>query len=157
MKEVVRFILNTITIFISMVAVLIIVFYLFGVVPTIISSGSMSPSIPTGSLCFINKNYPFEKIKEDDVIAYYQLDQRVIHRVIRVNKNDLRTKGDNNDFTDRLRATKENYYGKYVFSIPYVGYYITALQTVAGKVIFIIALIIIFVADYNINKKRIVK
>ena len=38
--------------------------------PRIVLSGSMEPKIHTGSICFINKKVPYDKIKTGDIIAF---------------------------------------------------------------------------------------
>jgi len=154
MKEVLKFIINTVTFFISIVTVILLILYVIGIVPTVISSGSMEPAIPTGSLCMINRNYPFEKIKVNDIIVYYQPEQKVIHRVVKVSEQDVRTKGDANDFVDRLRATKNNYYGKFMFSVPQVGYFLIPFQSTPGKIIFAMVIILLYIDFYILNRKE---
>ena len=49
---------------------LFLVLYFLGIVPYVVLSGSMEPTIKTGSLCFVNKNISIDKIKEKDIIVY---------------------------------------------------------------------------------------
>lgn len=53
--------------------------------PRIVLSGSMEPKIHTGSICFINKKVPYDKIKTGDIIAFKAgKNTMVTHRVISV-------------------------------------------------------------------------
>ena len=67
-------------------------------------SGSMEPTIPTGSLCIVNIRRPYEKVEEGDVIVYVRKYDglRIIHRVIEVTDEGLVTKGDHNQISDGL-------------------------------------------------------
>lgn len=125
-----------------------------GITPTIVSSGSMSPLIPTGSVCFINTKFPFEELKIGDVIVYRQLEHKVIHRIIEVGENEYKTKGDANNFIDGLSTTRDNYYGKYIFSIPKIGFFIHELQYTKGKVIYMSVILILYLLCYCLNRNE---
>lgn len=63
--------------------------------PRIVLSGSMEPKIHTGSICFINKKVPYDKIKTGDIIAFKAgKNTMVTHRVISVTNSGFETKGD---------------------------------------------------------------
>ena len=63
--------------------------------PRIVLSGSMEPKIHTGSICFINKKVPYDKIKTGDIIAFKAgKNTMVTHRVISVTNAGFETKGD---------------------------------------------------------------
>jgi len=105
-------------------------------VPYIVLSGSMEPSIRTGSLCVVDTGVPFEQIKSGDVIAFETgTGQLVTHRVVSFVDGAIETKGDANTVTDGFTTTIDNYRGKTLFSIPGLGYVIKQLQTVRGKII----------------------
>ena len=129
--------------------------YLFNIVPYVVESGSMEPTIETGSLSFINKKFKYENIKEQDIISFKlssgNNSVRVMHRVIEVTDKGFITKGDANENSDGLTTTKENYEGKNVFSIPKLGYFIKFIQTTKGKIILSILIVIIFVSSFLIK------
>lgn len=80
---------------------------LFGFQMYNVITGSMEPSIPVGSLIYVNVTEP-EDIKEKDVIAFYSSleDGGIItHRVVANNvvSGTFNTKGDANDGEDRKR------------------------------------------------------
>ena len=113
-----------------------------GLVPLVVTSGSMSPGMPTGSLAFV-REVPDSSIRVGDVITFDAPGKRgrVTHRVIeRIQRNDrwyFRTKGDANGSPDRWREVMEESAGKSkyepgfsyrngtaikrVFDMPYAG------------------------------------
>ena len=149
--KILRIVLNGIMGIIFLFGILIIVMFALGLVPTIVSSGSMSGTLEIGDLCFISKRYPYEKIKKGDIIVYQLPKQKVIHRVINQSEEGLTTKGDANANPDTKKTTQSNYYGKYVFSIPRVGLLISKMQTVIGKTIAVTCILVLYVVTYLVN------
>ena len=75
--------------------------------PRIVLSGSMEPKIHTGSICFINKKVPYDKIKTGDIIAFKAgKNTMVTHRVISVTNAGFETKGDANKVSDGISTNK---------------------------------------------------
>jgi signal peptidase len=76
---------------------------LLGVRPLIFMSGSMEPTIPTGSLGFA-KIIPADQIRVGDVVTVPVADSYVTHRVVAITRNDatatLRLQGDGNKESD---------------------------------------------------------
>ena len=126
-----------------------------GLRPFIVISGSMEPEIKTGSICFVNTRASFYEVKKGDVIAFKAPSGALVtHRVIGAEENGriLVTKGDNNDVEDGQTTTVENFCGKTLFSIPYAGYVVAALQEPKYKImagIVITALVLLTVLDYT--------
>lgn len=155
--KVISVVLNTIVIAITLIGITLTVFYFYGITPTVVISGSMSPKIPTGSVSFIDTKYPYDKLKVNDIIVYKFQNNQVIHRVIKVTDEGLETKGDANNFSDHISTSRENYYGKCLFSVPELGYLSIQMQSPAGKIGFVIMIIVLFVSQYIVNemvKKR---
>ncbi len=98
------------------------VVFLVGIRCYIVMSGSMEPAIPTGSVCFVNTCVKYEDIQEGDVIAFFHGGGMVTHRVLSVTDEGLETKGDANGRSDGITTGPENFHGKTIFHIPYVGY-----------------------------------
>ena len=120
------------------------VVYLFGVVlivsfglfvagvfkyrPVAILTYSMEPIFTRGDAVIVEKLYDDEKnkLKKGDIIQY-QVDKTVVvHRIIKVKKEDNKKvyilKGDNNNAKDPKPVYMEQIMGKVLFSIPKVGY-----------------------------------
>ncbi len=132
--------------------------YIFGYTPYVVLSGSMEPTIKTGSLCFINRHAPYKDIKKKDIIAF-RLDDKtlVTHRVVKITKEGLTTKGDNNKKKDEKIITADNYVGKNVFWIPKLGYIVKAFQTTKGKIIAVTCIILLLVAGILFGEEKKVK
>lgn len=120
------------------------VIYLFGVVlivsfglfvagvfkyrPVAILTYSMEPIFTRGDAVIVEKLDDEEKnkLKKGDIIQY-QVDKTVVvHRIIKVKKEDNKKvyilKGDNNNAKDPKPVYMEQIMGKVLFSIPKVGY-----------------------------------
>ncbi len=144
--KIIKCIINVLTTLIIVVGVIFIGLYIFGITPYVVLSGSMEPTIKTGSLCFINKHAKYEDIKEKDIVAFRLGEETLVtHRVVSINETEFVTKGDNNDEEDG--ATKKEYYvGKNIFWIPVLGYGIRLIQTTTGKIVLGTFAILLFAA-----------
>ena len=155
--KIVKGIINVFTALIIGVGGLFLILYICGIVPYVVLSGSMEPTIDTGSLCFINKHAKIENIKEKDIIAFKLNDGTLVtHRVIEIGDNRVKTKGDNNDDVDGGYITANNFVGKNLFWIPKVGYVVKAFQTIKGKIIIITCVVLLFVIGllFDEDKKK---
>ncbi len=123
------------------IGLVIILLHIFGIKQYIVISGSMEPTIKTGSVVFINHNVSFEKLKEKDIIAFrLETGKIATHRIQRITEEGIVTKGDANGLEDGI-TTKKNYVGKMMFSIPYIGYIIKIFTTTKG----ILAMSMVFI------------
>ena len=126
-------------------AALLFVPVLFGMKPYIVLSGSMEPEIKTGSVVYVNTRKDIDEIKVGDIIAFYSGGNAVTHRVTRINKNHIVTKGDANRTDDKEIVTSENYIGKTEYTIPFIGYALNSLRSP-----FVIAILIFIVGTHLI-------
>lgn len=123
--------------------------------PRIVLSGSMEPKIHTGSICFINKKVPYDKIKTGDIIAFKAgKNTMVTHRVISVTNSGFETKGDANKVSDGISTNKTNYRGKTILSIPYAGYISMYLQSTRGKIILVSVIVALFIAGLILPQEK---
>lgn len=123
------------------------IFMILGVKPYVTISGSMEPEIKTGSICFVNTCFDFYEIEIGDVIAYETLSGSLVtHRVVDIseNKEAFITKGDNNDVNDGWSTTSENFHGKTMFAIPYMGYGIVFIQKSSKHLVVISIMLVVF-------------
>lgn len=128
---------------------------IFGIVPFIVLSGSMEKEIKTGSIAYVNTNVKKEEIEVGDIIAFSLGDTQVTHRVVSINDdNTFTTKGDANNTVDLNNVKFENYKGKTIFSIPYLGYVVKSMQTRIGYsiIIILVALDLIFLVFNKDNE-----
>jgi signal peptidase len=159
--KIVKKVINVLTTLIIVIGGIFLLLYAFGIVPYVVLSGSMEPTIDTGSLCFINKHADIENIKKDDIIAFKLRDGTLVtHRAVEITDEGITTKGDNNNDVDSNIVKKENFVGKNLFWIPKVGYLVKAFQSTSGKIIIITSIVLLFAAGFLFgedNKKKEIK
>lgn len=100
-----------------------------GIKPYIVLSGSMEPQIQTGSMAYIDSNIDPYAIHKGDIITYKLSDTIVTHRVVDETVASVTTKGDANEEQDFSPVVRSNILGKYLFSIPYLGYLYSHIST----------------------------
>ena len=81
------------------------ILFFSGIFPYIVLSGSMEPSIPTGSVIFVQTREIF--VQPGDVILYTGSAGNVTHRVVKDQNEVYLTKGDANSTCDPLPVKKE--------------------------------------------------
>jgi signal peptidase I len=123
----------------------------FGIHVFYVRSGSMEPTIKTGSLVVdkAHQNYYI-----DDIVTYYNREnhqETITHRIIEVSDEagieQITTKGDANDVADAIPITSDLIVGKVAFSIPYLGYVVGAARTTVGFIFLIIIPVTIIVYE----------
>ena len=116
----------------------------------IVLSGSMEPTIKTGSIVVVK---PADDYKIGDIVTFQKrIDKEpTTHRIeeIRVVGGSpiYTTKGDANNAEDRGEIQKEEIIGKVLFSIPYLGYIINFIQKPIGFSLIIVLPAIVIVYD----------
>lgn len=112
---------------------------LFGYHIYSVISGSMEPSIPVGSLLYIQEAAP-EALLEGEVIAFYGAGDSaaiITHRITknRVVMGELVTKGDANQMPDRTPVPYGNVIGRVVRVIPKAGRMAELFTSREGKIL----------------------
>ena len=110
----------------------------FGYEMYTVISGSMEPSISTGSLVYIKDMEP-QDVTDGDVIAFYgghDSNAIITHRVVknRVVMGEFVTKGDANEKEDMNPIPYMNFLGRVELSIPVVGELAQMLTSMEGKI-----------------------
>ena len=103
-------------------------------------SGSMEPTYHTGSVIYV-KEVDHTTLQAGDVITFaISEDMVATHRIVGVVPDDedpsvlrYRTKGDANDSEDGTLVHYKNIVGKPVFTIPYLGYVASYIQSPPGS------------------------
>jgi len=108
---------------------------LLGFRPSVIGSGSMSPTMNVGDIT-ISVSTPPEAIKIGDIIQYQTADAQITHRVISTYTSAgsrwFITQGDANNASDDP-INERQIIGKIVFTIPQLGWVSIALKEFAAK------------------------
>lgn len=96
-------------------------------------SGSMEPTMKTGSVAFV-KPVDASLVRKGDVVTFQNPDAKgmlITHRVVKVERTDegtiYRTKGDANSTEDPWRLKAAGTVGRLEFDVPYLGYAIVYL------------------------------
>ena len=131
-----------------------------------VESGSMAPTIQTGSLIIVK---PETEYKKDDIITFkknLEIDIKArgattTHRIVEVDNDSFTTKGDANETEDQKSIHKDLILGKLFLTIPYLGYPVSFAKTQTGFILLIVipATLIIYSEVLNIKKeaKRLLK
>lgn len=107
---------------------------LFGYQIYTVTSGSMEPAIPTGSLIYVKSIEP-ESIAAQDVIAFQSEDTVIAHRVVqnRQVEGELVTKGDANRQEDISAVPYADVIGRVSLHIPMLGNVMVMYTSTIGK------------------------
>ncbi len=133
-------------------AMTLIVLMLFGIHSYAVRTGSMQPTILAGSICFVNQRVPFEEIREGDIIAFKAGEILVTHRAVRIEPDGITTKGDANNTEDAMKISGEQYIGKTIFWIPYLGELLLSARTQKGRSTLAGGLVIFILVGFLENK-----
>jgi len=104
---------------------------LLGFYPTIIASGSMTPTMDVGDIAIVIST-DTSKIQTGDIIQYWQGQEMNLHRVVEIRQTEsgeqFITKGDANNVPDSTPVLADQIRGKLIFSIPKLGWASIALK-----------------------------
>ena len=157
MKKALKIISNILTAIIVVIALFLIItiFPITGNYKVfVVQSGSMQPAIKTGSVVVVK---PVAEYKIGDIITFGKISKTqtpTTHRIYDIKQGDggkknnkFITKGDANNAPDRKEIFQGEIIGKVLFSIPFVGYVVSATQKPIGFAIIIIFPAIFIVYD----------
>ncbi len=121
----------------------------------VVLSGSMEPSIKTGSVVVTK---PAESYSVGDVVTINkklgEVDH-VTHRIVEKEGRRVVTKGDANDSPDNWQLTTGDIQGRVLFSVPYLGYAVNFAKSQRGFFLLVIlpAILIILNEVWEIKKE----
>ena len=100
-----------------------------------VTSGSMEPALPVGSVIYVQRVAP-ETVKEGEIIAYYVDGTVITHRVVenRFVEGEFVTKGDANDMEDISNTHYSDLVGIVKYHIPMLGDYLMVYSNQLTKV-----------------------
>jgi signal peptidase len=110
----------------------------------VVRSGSMSPTIPTGSIVFYRK-IDATKVKVRDIIVFDkpgQANEKVTHRVFMISNAPtgryFTTKGDANGAPDSWRVPAIGTGWVATMHVPRIGYVLAALQSTLARLLLLV-------------------
>ncbi len=117
----------------------------------IVMSDSMTPVLNKYDLIIIKKQ---DEYNESDIVAYYENNNIIVHRIILKGNNYVITKGDANKVDDNKIKLK-NLKGKVIRNFNYAGKMIVLLQKRNIRIILYVVLTLsIILTNRGFNKKR---
>jgi signal peptidase len=128
----------------------------------VVRSGSMSPTIPTGSVVFYRK-VTASKVKVGDVIVFDkpgQQSEKVTHRVFKISNGPtgryFTTKGDANGAPDDWRVPAVGTGWVSSFHVPTLGYILADLQSTTARLLLLVipAFLLGVITLYEIWRER---
>lgn len=155
LKITLKVISNLIVTIAIIIAVLLVGLKFLGFQIYTVVSGSMEPTYHVGSLIYVKKVDP-NTLKVKDPITFKLGDNTIAtHRIVEIvpaeqdsTKYSFRTKGDANEDADAKLVEPNQVLGKAYFTIPYLGYLATYIQSSPGNIVTVctaIALIILVI------------
>jgi signal peptidase len=128
----------------------------------VVRSGSMSPTIPTGSVVFYRK-VAATHVKVGDVIVFDKpgrQNEKVTHRVFKISSaatgRYFTTKGDANGAADNWRVPAVGTGWVASFHVPTLGYVLADLQSTTARLLLLVipALLLGLITLYEIWRER---
>ena len=127
-------------------------FYPFGIKTAVILTGSMEPTLNINDFVIMKKP---NSIKVGNIVSYKvnNSDNEVLHRVIKVNNNEIITKGDANNTEDQA-INKNQVTGIYICKIKFLGNVISFIKKpIVFSSIITLLLILLLIPNKKENKK----
>lgn len=126
---------TVLVVIVVVIALLLVGARLFGLQVYAVLSGSMEPAYHVGSIIYVKSVDPGE-IEVGDPITFVMNEELTVatHRVVRIDTENraFYTKGDANNDPDAAPVNFNNLLGKPVFTIPYLGYVSSFVQSPPG-------------------------
>lgn len=106
----------------------------FGITPRAVLSASMEPTVPVGSLVYIQEHTTPVALQKGEIIAFSQGNQLVLHRIVEIHEDSqtFTTQGDANAHVDSAPVSFETLEGVYAAHIPYLGFLLASIRENIG-------------------------
>ena len=128
-----------------------------------VTSGSMEPAVPIGSLVCAQSLDPAILVKDDIIIFHPHAASSTVvtHRIVenRAEQNQLITKGDANHSEDREPVAYPHVIGKVIGVFPKLGRVALLVSAVSGKVVMlallVLAAVLMSLGDHLKKRQRV--
>lgn len=118
----------------------------------VIVTPSMKPTINPGDMILVKKT-DIDKLEKGDIITFNKDNIVATHRIEEIDGDSITTKGDNNNLED-TPINKSDVIGRFVFSIPKIGYIISFAISPVGLVTMGSIIVFIFIYDFIFREKK---
>lgn len=124
---------------------------IFNIVPSVVLTNSMSPTINPGDL-IITKKYNNSELNVGDIVTFYGKVNNekalITHRIVKINEEEVITRGDNHDVSvdNDNPIGYDNIVSVYSFRIPKVGYLINFIKSPLGFILLVIVPLILYIS-----------
>lgn len=138
-KQKINALLTSVIIFVSVICVGVVYApKMMGYKTYSIETGSMSPTIPRGSMVYVKPIEDYTEYSVDDIVTFSANDEQgsFTHRIVKINENErtFETKGDANSSVDLSPTSFEFAVGRVQFAIPYLGFVASFLRKTIVKI-----------------------
>lgn len=123
---------------------------LFGYSLFEVQTGSMSGALEVGDIILVKLT---KKINENDIITYIENNSVITHRIIKINNEEITTKGDANNTEDEP-ITKDDIIGKVIFTFKNVAIWKQVFKTPKVYILVIITLVLFGISTLIKEKKE---
>ena len=120
----------------------------FGIGAANVLSDSMEPAFSRGTLLIVKKE---ENLKEGDIVVYQSGKNLIVHRIVRLDENQVVTQGDANNVPDEP-FDRKMIKGVAVGKVPYVGTVVGILKTPPGIILLLAAAF--FLTEHSLQQER---
>ena len=126
---------------------------LFGIVPDVVMSASMSPQVPAGSVAYIDENVGADEMKVGDMAVYRPSEgKQVLHRIVAIDGDSFTFKGDANNEPDSSSVDASQIVGRYMFHVPEIGRAYVFFDD--NRVVTIVAIVVLNLLVYALSERR---
>ena len=125
----------------------------------VVSSGSMIPTLRVGDIIVIRGGGSVDNLQVGDIIVFKQPqngERVIVHRVFRMDQiggeTGIITKGDNNPSQDGWIVRQQNFLGKVLLHVPYIGYAAIWLSPPLNYALMIVIISVIVAIEFRPKK-----
>ncbi len=116
----------------------------------VVQSGSMEPAIMTGDIIVVRQQS--EYYPNETITFFNNSDQIVTHRIVEIENDLYKTKGDANRAGDDDKIAKDQVIGKVVLVIPKLGFLVAVARSRLGILLLLIIPACILIIDQLLKK-----
>ena len=137
-KKILNAVSTAVVVIVAVVVLGMVAMRLMGLQGYVVLSGSMEPVYHTGSVIYVQSKVDASALEEGQIITFRLTgDTIATHRIIEVVEENgavrYRTKGDANEVADGSLVDPAQVIGTPKFSIPYLGFALTYIQSAQGR------------------------